>query len=438
MPTKRRAKGTGALVKRGKWYYYVHRENDRVKKTRLLDDQGNRIGDYGDAEKRAVELFSGVVAAQTVEAVAGHVAEARLKVARNSCLVSEAWRLYKKSPARPKSSPGTLGNYERNWGKFKDWLASETPEVKAIADIRHDHAERYAASLWSKGIAAPTYNYHIQSCRLVLRVLSRQGGLAANPFAQIRREDEKKIGRKSFTEDEVLKVLAAAVDNKLKMMHKDQMSVLVHVLAWTGLRLIDAAALKWESIIDGLIELEPVKTRRTGRRVRIPVHPSLAGMLEKAESWKDGKGFVMPAVAARHKRNKDGVARDVQRIIKSAGLEVTMDAPEGARRLQRVCLFGSHSFRHTLASFLAARGVPISVLADVIGDNIRTLERYYIHTADKSRREAIEALPMAAAPKAIPQASPTDAERLASIREYIKSAEIPEPFRERLRALAGT
>jgi len=79
-----------------------------------------------------------------------------------------------------------------------------------------------------------------------------------------------------------------------------------------------------------------------------------------------------------------------------------------------------------------------SVLADVIGDNIRTLERYYIHTADKSRREAIATLPMATDPKATPEASPTNAERLASIREHIASAEIPEPCQQRLRALAGT
>ncbi len=435
VPKRRRAKGQGAIVLIGKNFYFRKVDAGKAQVTRIVDENGKPVREKRKAAKRAAELFGGVVASQTVEAVAAHVTAARLKAARRTCLLSEAWRIYEASPARPRSSPGTMGNYKRNWGKFVEWLASEAPEVKFIADVRHGHAEQYASHLWSGGMSAVTYNYHIQSCRLVLRILTRQSGLAVNPFLHIRREDEKKISRKSFTEDEVLKVLEAAADKECQVMHKEQMEVLIHILAWTGLRLADAAALTWDSITSGLIEVEPRKTRRTGRRVRIPVHPELARRLEKAQEWKDKTGRVVPTVAERYTKNKDGVIRDVQKIIEHSGLAVTVDAPDGARRLKRVCVFGAHSFRHTLASFLAARGIPISVLADVTGDNIRTLERYYIHTEDGARRDAIAALP-SPSPSAIGTA-PKDAERLAMVKVYIETADVPEEVKRKVVELAG-
>lgn len=179
---------------------------------------------------------------------------------------------------------------------------------------------------------------------------------------------------------------------RMRMNHAE-IKTLFHLLAFSNLRLADAASLKWESVDEnkGMISTHPIKTRHVAstRQVYIPICQELARQLESAKDWKDDSGYVMPKVGTRYQKNPSGVAEDCIRII--TWNEFT--EWNGAKKCRNRRKYGVHSFRHFFASHCAAKGVPISLLADVLKDNISTLQRYYIHANDEGRKKVLAALP---------------------------------------------
>lgn len=131
----------------------------------------------------------------------------------------------------------------------------------------------------------------------------------------------------------------------------------------------------------------PQKTIKTQRHVNIPIHPKLKDKLLIAYEWKDDTNKVLPKIAARYAMNASGVKKDCIKILEFCGFK---DRSEG-RGLDRR-LYGFHSFRHFFASTCADAGVPVATLAEILGDNISTLNKYYIHAQEGSRKKMISAL----------------------------------------------
>lgn len=399
---KRRSKGAGCIFKRGKYYYLMIRTAGKAKLTSL------KTSNREQAEEKALALEA-VMGAKTKEEIALHVAQARKLVASKTLPIEASWTAYKASPARPDSSLGTLGNYERNWKAFTAWLGSAYPEIRNVGQISKTLALEYAAKLGAKEISFSTFNYHIQSLRLVCRILKDESGLEENPFTVVEMKSGVKQSRRDFAPGEVLKILNSFDDDALKILNKAEMRMLFYVLAFTGLRLADAALLKWNSVEwrRKMIVCHPVKTRQVAREVHIPMLPALAEALEDAKRIKDESGYVMPHVAGRYLRNRDGVSSDCIKVIEHCDFKERNGAEHGVDRR----LYGVHSFRHFYASQCAMSGVPIALLADILGDNIQTLQRYYLHANDTAREKVLAALP-SPVPAAVPVAIDTKREDL--------------------------
>lgn len=83
---------------------------------------------------------------------------------------------------------------------------------------------------------------------------------------------------------------------------------LILIAAFTGLRMTDAARLRWDTVdLDqGLITLIPRKTKRKKREVRIPIQADLLLFLkEQAKVVVEGEPNVLPALAK--KKPMDGM-----------------------------------------------------------------------------------------------------------------------------------
>jgi len=414
MAKSNRKKGSGSLLKVGKYYHLQYMINGAVKRISL------RCSSEREAKKKAVELLP-ALEAKTKEQIALHVAEARNLSKRNKLKLENVWDIYLKSPARPDSSEGTLGNYERNWDLFVSWLTAIKPNINLLSDIRSEIAQDYADFLWTgrkKKISAATFNYHMQSLSLITKILKDKAGIDANPWDTITRKTEMKQKRKEFTYSQTTTIFEAFDDDNLKLMNKQEMKVLFHIGAFTGLRLTDAVNLKWKTInfTRNIISLTPVKTRRIQREVNIPIHPNLKNIFDEAKNWKDESNYVLPNIAARYASNSDGVKKDCIKIIEFCGLK---DRGEG-RGLNRR-LYGFHSFRHFFASTCADAGVPVATLAEILGDNISTLNKYYIHAQKESREKMISALDNKTGSRIFPnELSQTTAEKkLSEIQEIL-------------------
>ncbi len=381
-----RSKGQGHIFRRGK-KYYVQYDVNGIRQTKSLDTTKER-----DAQKKAKELLEPAMQAKTKEEVILHVAKAKKIITASSILLKDVWKVYLKTPSRPDSSKGTLGNHERHWKNFTDWLKGTHPEKERLSEIDDNIAKEYSNYLWTlkeKKISTGTFNYHIKSLTLITRVLLDKGGLDTNPWSEITRKSEVKQNRKEFTHEQVNTIFESFSKPELKLLNKAEIEILFYVAAFTGLRLIDAVNLSWHSIkLDrNIISLIPQKTRKVQRHVNIPIHPSLKEKLEIALGWKDDKLKVLPKSSARYNSNPTGVKKDCVKVLEFCGFK---ERGEG-RGLNRR-LYGFHSFRHFFASTCADAGVPVATLAEILGDNISTLNKYYIHAQEESRKKMIQAL----------------------------------------------
>ncbi|HCE46191.1 MAG TPA: hypothetical protein DET40_21815 [Lentisphaeria bacterium] len=346
------------------------------------------------AKQKRDDILNPALTAKTKEDVVRHIAEARALMSNVSLPLDKVWNHFTKIPTgnkkmlkfRPDSGEGTLSNYERFFRHFCNWLKDKYPNITKINEVTSKEAEEYMTFLWTNEeheITANTFNYHLQGLRLVF---SRVCKSFNTPFDDVSRQDGKQIKRKNFTVAQ-LKSLFEAIDNpECDISNRSEMKLLCHIGRWTGLRLCDAVLMKWKQIdfIANKITAEPIKTKNIHREVNIPIHSELKSQLDRAESA--GGEYVLPVMAEIYNRNPDEINKDFATVLDKAKLTEVVTAKRGRDRRA----YGFHSFRHSFASFAANAGIPISALSDILGDNARTLEKYYIKASDENKAKAIE------------------------------------------------
>jgi integrase len=371
---KRRTKGAGSLIKIGKKYYLQLYVNGKKAKKSLRTE--NKL----EAERKSKELLPDLHSKTRAELVT-KVAEINRIAAKDLVKLDKVWEMFYKSPLRRQAtSEGTLGNYERNWKQFVDWINTNYPNVTSMSQISLNIASEYANYLWSLKISGCTYNYKIGSLKTITQALKHQAGLDENVWYKIGRKQENKIGKKRLLPHEQEQLFAVFSDPEFVLKDKEQMEVLFYIAIGTGLRLVDCALFKWDFVNfdENMISLIPRKTKGFKKKVTIPILPQLRPYLDKARQEWGEDGYVLPQIAERYLRAIWDVSNDVLAVFSHAKLDTTVDKPEGQQRLKNVNQYGAHSLRHTFISECASKNVPVNVLAEMTGDKIQTLERYYI------------------------------------------------------------
>ncbi len=77
----------------------------------------------------------------------------------------------------------------------------------------------------------------------------------------------------------------------------------------------------------------------------------------------------------------------------ATGLETT-GKKRSEHRVRNPNLYSLHSFRHTFVSFCANAGVPLDVVASIVGHGSTAMTRHYAHISDEAKNKAIGALPL--------------------------------------------
>ncbi len=170
---------------------------------------------------------------------------------------------------------------------------------------------------------------------------------------------------------------------------------------YTGQRLADIATLRWENV-DLLRGELALTTRKTNRRILIPLAAPLADYLANLPASDDPAAFVFPIgagfIEATRAEQTVTLSGQFREILARAGLvrrqshaKAKNGKGRGGRRKPSEVSF--HSFRHTATSLLKNAGVPQSVVMDLIGHESKAVSQIYTHTGDEERRSAIETLP---------------------------------------------
>ncbi len=314
--------------------------------------------------------------------------------------IADAWEAWLRNPKKRNPSQRTVDSYLAYWGReqvkkhgnpnqkngFKNWLAGKHSEVTCLHEVNPAIAEEYAGHLWNSGISPRTYNGAIKFLRSMFNVLKVQAGLSKNPWDDIPSQAMETESRRDLTPEELKKVCSRAEGN---------LRYWFAIGLYAGLRLGDVITLKWSEIDlkKHVIERCPSKTRRKGKKIRIPLHPVLEAMLKELKKNSEHNAtYLFPEDAELQQNGRgDAISSRIQKHFVSCGIETTEKA--SGHRKKAITRVGFHSLRHSFVSLCAANNVPQVAIQELVGHGSPAMTALYSHAGDKEKARAIAALP---------------------------------------------
>jgi integrase len=447
MKTRIGKRRTGRLFRHGAGYAVAWTVNGKRFFRSLRTAGGQPITKLKDAETARAEVMAPFRAgddAAVLANIAGKLAVATAEAARAedetapALRIVNAWDAYAAAQNRPDSGPRTLAGYEAQWERFAKWMREKRPDCPALRHVTPETAAEYAADL-SANVGANTHNKHLFALSLVFRTLAEhpEARYTADPFAKVRRKVAVAVSRRELTVEELKRVCAAA-DGELR--------TLLAIGTYTGLRLGDAATLRWQEtdLTRGAIIRVPRKTgRHNPKPVTAPIHPALAAVLAETPDGKR-RGYVMPGFASMYLRDGSALTKRVQAHFAANGVQTTREGT-GFTRLEKpgprgklwqhtgkraVVEVGFHSLRHTFVSLCRQSGAPLAVVEAIVGHASPAMTRHYTHIGEAAARASVAALPSVLGDDAAPVALPAPAGEAAALLA-------PDQLRAKVRELAA-
>ena len=322
--------------------------------------------------------------------------------------IADAWEAYEQTSKRPDSGEGTLAMYKGQWARFAAWSEQNYPK-SSLRDVDEARAQAYADDLAKAGFSANTFSKHLGLLALVFRSLAREGRIGINPWDDIQRKRAATHSRRELTIEELRRVCTTATG---------ELRTLLAIGLYSGLRLGDAATLRWAEVDmeRGEIRRIPNKTgRHNPKPVIVPLHPTLAALLDETPKSRR-HGPVLPGLSARYEERRDDVTSDIQRHLWNCGIschapgtgwQIKLDAEKkpvltkaGNVQLEQVkskksavLEVGFHSLRHSFVSLCRSANVPLSVVESIVGHASPAMTRHYTHVGEEAAKSAVNMLP---------------------------------------------
>lgn len=245
------------------------------------------------------------------------------------------------------------------------WLGKK--RIDAISGL---HIEEFKAAKLESGLSPKTINNLLAILKRCLRDASDWLKIDSAPKIKLLKVPPQKFDYLTF--DESRRLLAACADSFWRTM--------ILVALNTGLRLGELKGLQWTDIS---FEHGHLTVRRSvvGSRVGAP---------------KNNKERQVPLTASVRAALLDLERRGQYVFARRSEGPINHKAPE--RVLGKICArsdlreIGWHTLRHTFASHLAMRGVPLRAIQELLGHSHVTTTMRYAHLAPSVLREAVAVL----------------------------------------------
>jgi integrase len=258
------------------------------------------------------------------------------------------------------------GKHQNLTGHILPWFGQMRLDAIQVHDI-----DRYKASRLARGLSPKTVNNHLATLGKCLRTAQEWGEVVAVPRIRL-----LKVPPQSFdflSPDECRTLLGAAESDPTGY-------AMILVALRTGMRLGELRGLEWRNV-----DLD----RRT-------IFVCQAIVRNECTSPKNNRTRFIPMTAGlvevltRLRRQSKHVFADPDNGPISGDIAYTIirRACHGAG-LRRI---GWHVLRHTFASHLAAAGVPIRVVQDLLGHSTITMTMRYAHLAPSALLDAVAVL----------------------------------------------
>jgi integrase len=241
---------------------------------------------------------------------------------------------------------------------------------KRLHDITYAAIQDYAA-LKAMKLSKKTVNNHLTVLRRLLVVAKKRGLIQAVPEIEWLKAPDPEFDFLDFEEAE--RLLAGAEEAEWRTM--------ILVALRTGMRQGEILALRWEDVdlVKGQLSVrrsvtrEIITTPKSGRSRDIPLGDEVLAALK----------------AHRHLRGQLVFCTDYGRMLKKNEVKHPLWRATKKAGLRRI---GWHTLRHTFASHLAMRGVPLKAVQELLGHATIEMTMRYAHLSPHIPRDAVKLL----------------------------------------------
>lgn len=372
-------KGQGHLYKmRGKGCWRV-----RWMFEGKLHDETTGTEDYEKAKKIAAQKTACSSALGNVRALT-----ARLEKARDEQTILEAKHnpslsLFKMIDAfksldivrRKKNSDATI----RCWDSLGNLLINEFGGTTEMRQLTREQVETFMRK-YEQRVSASQFNHALQFFKRCWNYLKMYDSPTCekarlhddSPWKYILPMKEGEVvGKKPFTKEQLIRIWRV-----LDEMKNPDLKLLFDLARNTGARLHDLVSWKWDehlkfstkfengrTINEAILEWKPLKTKNsTGKIMIIPILDErvVDDLHQRYIHRSVGDEYILPKMLEMYNHNKAcGLTHLCQKVFIKAGIE-TKKKVEGNSRSN--CIYGMHSFRHTLVSELFEKGVDLGTI----------------------------------------------------------------------------
>ena len=292
---------------------------------------------------------------------------------------------------------------------FKSWVANKIRETAQTTGDKYSRAiDSFIESLASRAevdisaitardivkfrdklathLSASTANLALKIVRMALKDATADCLVSANVALGVRpvKSAEENAQRRPFKLPEIKRLLRAA--------HGEWRGLILFGL-YTGQRLGDIVRLTWQNIDLERAELALV-TRKTKRRVQIPIAAPLQASLEELPTGDNPKQPLFPKAFAA--KRISSLSNQFYEIMADAGLVEarTHKATRKGRSSRRVFNeLSFHALRHTATSLMKNAGVSPAIVQDIIGHESPAISAHYTRIEDATKRRAVASIP---------------------------------------------
>ena len=301
---------------------------------------------------------------------------------------------------RRKNSDATI----RSWVSMGNLLIDEFGGATEMRQLTREQVEGFMRRYETK-VSPSRFNCAFQFFKRVWDTLKRYDSpteLPArlhleSPWAYIMpMKRGEVVGKRPFTKEQLEKIWRV-----LEEIDDPDLTLLFDLARNTGARLHDLVSWKWDehlrfnivpngdgAKVEAVLEWKPIKTQNTsGKLMIMPILDErvVRDLYERYSQRKDGEAYILPRMLELYNKNKAcDLTNMCQRVFVMAGLE-TRQKVDGNSRAN--CVYGIHSFRHTLVSELFEKGVDLGTIQHLYtGHGSSYVTELYAHAnLDKKR-----------------------------------------------------
>ena len=236
-------------------------------------------------------------------------------------------------------------------------------ETTLISNIKPEQIEKFKEFLINEGRSKTTVNKYLTQLHTAFKMAVDNGYLLKNPLQTI-----KKFPDKNYT----VRYLKDEEEERLFKVLPEYLKKIVIVALNTGLRKSNILNLSWEQINFDFKFIE-VLENKGNKHILLPMNDCLVNLFQQTPS-EDRIGYVF-------KNPETGEPyQDIKRAWNSA------------LKTAEIENFRFHDLRHTVGTRLAAKGVPVNVIKEILAhSDVKTTMRY-IHCTEGAKLEALSKL----------------------------------------------